>query len=365
VEAAKARDVKGSFLDRLILTPERIEAMALGLETIAALPDPIGSVIAHWQRADGLDFTRMRVPIGVIGIIFESRPNVTTDAASLCFKTGNATILRGGSEAIDSNRALAAALQAGGERAGLPPDSVQLIPFTDRSSVEHMAKMDQYLDLIIPRGGKGLVEKVVSTARMPVIKHSDGVCHVYVHADADQQMAADIIINSKCQKPGVCNALETILVHQDIASSFYPLVGKRLAEAKVEIRGDAAALLHLGVPAKAATEEDWTTEYLDLILAAKTVTGIDEAIVHINRYGSHHTDSIITKDRTAAERFQHEVDSAVVVHNASTRFNDGGEFGFGAEIGISTDKLHARGPMGLAELCSYKYWLDGTGQVRA
>jgi glutamate-5-semialdehyde dehydrogenase len=342
-----------------------LKAIAEAVREVALLPDPVGEKLAEWTRPNGLRIRKVRVPIGVIGIIFESRPNVTTDAASLCFKTGNATILRGGSEAINSNRALAAALQAGGERAGLPPDSIQLIPFTDRSSVEHMAKMDQYLDLIIPRGGKGLVEKVVSTARMPVIKHYDGICHVYVHADADQQMAADIIINSKCQKPGVCNALETILVHQDIATSFYPLVGKRLAEAKVEIRGDAAALRHLGVPAKAATEEDWTTEYLDLILAAKTVTGIDEAIVHINRYGSHHTDSIITKDRTSAERFQHEVDSAVVVHNASTRFNDGGEFGFGAEIGISTDKLHARGPMGLAELCSYKYWLDGTGQVRA
>jgi glutamate-5-semialdehyde dehydrogenase len=224
--------------------------------------------------------------------------------------------------------------------------------------------MDQYLDLIIPRGGKGLIEKVVATARMPVIKHYDGVCHVYVHADADLDMAADIIVNSKCQKPGVCNALETFLVHQDLAATFYPFIGQRLLEAQVEIHADPTARQHLGVPSIPATEADWSTEYLELILAAKTVSGLDEAIAHINRYGSHHTDSIITQDRAAAERFQHEIDSAVVLHNASTRFNDGGEFGFGAEIGISTDKLHARGPMGLAELCSYKYLIDGSGQVR-
>jgi glutamate-5-semialdehyde dehydrogenase len=344
---AEQNGLSKAMIDRLTLDPKRLKAVADAVREVATLPDPVGELLADWTRPNGLHIRKVRVPIGVIGIIFESRPNVTTDAASLCFKTGNATILRGGSEAIDSNRALAAALQAGGERAGLPPDSIQLIPFTDRASVEHMAKMDQYLDLIIPRGGKGLVEKVVATARMPVIKHYDGVCHVYVHADADQQMAADIIVNSKCQKPGVCNALETILVHQDAAASFYPLLGKRLAEANVEIHADATALQHLGVPSIAATEADWTTEYLDLIVAIKTVAGLDEAIAHINRYGSHHTESIITKDRAAAERFQHEVDSAVVLHNASTRFNDGGEFGFGAEIGISTDKLHARGPMGL------------------
>lgn len=354
-----------AMIDRLTLDPKRLQAIADAVREVATLPDPVGELLSEWTRPNGLRIRKIRVPIGVIGIIFESRPNVTTDAASLCFKTGNATILRGGSEAIDSNRALAAALQAGGEHAGLPPDSIQLIPFTDRASVEHMAKMDQYLDLIIPRGGKGLIEKVVASARMPVIKHYDGVCHVYVHADADPQMAADIILNAKCQKPGVCNALETLLVHRDIAASFYPRLGAQLTAAKVEIRSDDAALQHLGVPAKTATEDDWKTEYLDLILSTKTVSGIDEAIAHINRYGSHHTDSIITANRATAERFQHEVDSAVVLHNASTRFNDGGEFGFGAEIGISTDKLHARGPMGLAELCSYKYLVDGTGQVRS
>ena len=361
---AEENGLSKAMIDRLTLDPKRLKAIADAVREVAVLPDPVGKELTEWTRPNGLHIRKVRVPIGVIGIIFESRPNVTSDAASLCFKTGNATILRGGSEAIDSNRALAAALQAGGERAGLPPDSIQLIPFTDRSSVEHLAKMDQYLDLIIPRGGKGLIEKVVATARMPVIKHYDGVCHVYVHADADQAMAAEIIINSKCQKPGVCNALETFLVHRDIAESFYPLVGQRLAAAKVEIRGDDTALQHLGVPATPATEEDWDTEYLDLILSAKTVSGLDEAIEHINLHGSHHTDSIITTDRAIAERFQHEVDSAVVVHNASTRFNDGGEFGFGAEIGISTDKLHARGPMGLAELCSYKYLIDGAGQIR-
>jgi glutamate-5-semialdehyde dehydrogenase len=241
---------------------------------------------------------------------------------------------------------------------------VQLVATTDRAAVGHFLQLPEFIDLAIPRGGKSLIERVVAEATMPVIKHYDGVCHVYVHADADLDMAAGIIINSKCQKPGVCNALETILVHEDLAATFYPLIGQRLLEAQVEIHADPAALQHLGVPAIPATDADWSTEYLDLILAVKTVSGLDEAIAHINRYGSHHTDSIITKDRAAAERFQHEIDSAVVLHNASTRFNDGGEFGFGAEIGISTDKLHARGPMGLAELCSYKYLVDGSGQVR-
>jgi len=361
---AEENGLSKAMLDRLTLDPKRLAAIAQAVREVATLPDPVGEVLTEWTRPNGLHITKKRVPIGVIGIIFESRPNVTTDAASLCFKTGNATLLRGGSEAIHSNVALAAALQAGGERAGLPVDSVQLIPFTDRASVEHMAQMDQYLDLIIPRGGKGLIEKVVATARMPVIKHYDGVCHVYVAADADLNMAADIIVNAKTQKPGVCNALETILVHRDIAGIFYPQIGQRLAAAKVSVHADAEAHSLLGIPSEPATEQDWSTEWLDLILSAKTVSGLDEAITHINRYGSHHTDSIITRDRAAAERFQHEVDSAVVLKNASTRFNDGGEFGFGAEIGISTDKLHARGPMGLAELCSYKYLIDGNGQIR-
>lgn len=364
LSSAQEKGLSKAMIDRLTLDGKRLQVMANAVRDVASLPDPVGEVLADWTRPNGLHITKKRVPIGVIGIIFESRPNVTSDAASLCFKTGNATLLRGGSEAIHSNLALAAALQAGGERAGLPADSIQLIPFTDRSSVEYMARMDQYLDLIIPRGGKGLIEKVVATARMPVIKHYDGVCHVYVAADADQEMAARIIINAKTQKPGVCNALETILVQRDIAASFYPLIGKRLAEAKVKIHADSEAQRYLGVASTTATEEDWSTEWLDLMISVKTVSDLDEAVSHINHYGSHHTDSIITSNRAAAERFQHEVDSAVVLHNASTRFNDGGEFGFGAEIGISTDKLHARGPMGLAELCSYKYLIDGNGQTR-
>ena len=364
LERARANGLSAAMIDRLTLNPKRLADIAKALREVAELPDPVGEVLADWTRPNGIRIRKVRVPIGVIGIIFESRPNVTADAASLCFKTGNATILRGGSEAIDSNRALAASLQAGGAREGLPEDSIQLVPFTDRASVEHLARMDQYLDLIIPRGGKGLIEKVVATARMPVIKHYDGVCHLYVHDDADLDMAVELVINSKCQKPGVCNALETLLVHRDAATAFYPLIGARLQQAGVKVKADPEAAAQLGITTEPATEEDWRAEYLDLILAVKTVAGLEQAIQHINEYGSHHTDGIVTRDAGAVARFQQEVDSAVVTHNASTRFNDGGEFGFGAEIGISTDKLHARGPMGLAELTSYKYLLDGDGQIR-
>jgi glutamate-5-semialdehyde dehydrogenase len=364
LERAEVNGLSAAMMDRLTLNPKRLADIAQALREVAELPDPVGEVLADWKRPNGLRIRKVRVPIGVIGIIFESRPNVTADAASLCFKTGNATILRGGSEAIDSNLALAASLQAGGARAGLPEDSIQLVPFTDRASVEYMAQMDQYLDLIIPRGGKGLIEKVVATARMPVIKHYDGICHLYVHAEADLAMAADLVINSKCQKPGVCNALETLLVDRAVAASFYPVMGERLRQAQVRVKADAEAMALLGMAAEPATEEDWRTEYLDLILAVKTVAGLQEAIQHINEFGSHHTDGIVTGDAAAVAQFQQEVDSAVVTHNASTRFNDGGEFGFGAEIGISTDKLHARGPMGFAELTSYKYLLDGEGQLR-
>lgn len=362
---AAANGLSKAMIDRLMLDPKRLAAIAQAVREVADLPDPVGEVLTEWTRPNGLRIVKKRVPIGVIGIIFESRPNVTTDAASLCFKTSNATILRGGSEAIHSNNALAAALQDSGAKAGLPAHSIQLIPFTDRSSVEHMAKMDQFIDLIIPRGGKGLIEKVVSTARIPVIKHYDGVCHVYVHPDADLDMAANIVVNSKTQKPGVCNALETLVVHRDVAAKFYPTMAARLHEAGVEMRADAEALTHLPAGTKAATQEDWSTEYLDLILSMKTVGSADEAIEHINAFGSHHTDSILTRDESVAQDFMHNVDSAVVLWNASTRFNDGGEFGFGAEIGISTDKLHARGPMGLAELTSYKYLVFGEGQIRS
>lgn len=364
LERAEANGLTKAMIDRLRLSPERLAGIANAVREVADLPDPVGELLEEISRPVGIRIEKVRVPIGVIGIIFESRPNVTSDAASLCFKTGNATILRGGSEAIDSNRALAAALQSGGEKEGLPANSIQLIPFTDRSSVDHMAKMDDCIDLIIPRGGKGLIEKVVSTARMPVIKHYDGICHAFVDEEADLITACDIVENSKCQKPGVCNALESLLVDRAVAEAFLPMVAERLGAQGVTLRADAEAKAILGDGAEAATEEDFRTEYLDLILAVKVVRGLDEAIQHINEHGSHHTDTIVTQNAHTARRFQHEVDSAVVMHNASTRFNDGGEFGFGAEIGISTDKLHARGPMGLKELTSYKYLLHGTGQVR-
>ncbi len=369
--AANAEDVQRAekigtakpMLERLGLDAKGIEAISSAIEDVAKLPDPVGEILAEWSRPNGLRLQKVRVPIGVIGIIYESRPNVTSDAAILCFKTGNATILRGGSEAIDSNRAIADALQRGGEKAGLPQDSIQLIPFTDRESVDHLAKMDQYLDLIIPRGGKGLIERVVSVARMPVIKHYDGVCHVYVHRDANLKMAADIIINSKCQKPAACNAVECVLVDDEIAKTFCTMLSDLLRPRGVEIRCDAA-IVKFWPGAKLATEDDYRTEYLNLILSVKTVADVTDAVAHINGYSSHHTDAIITSEESAAKQFLHEVDSAVVLWNASTRFNDGGEFGFGAEIGISTDKLHARGPMGLPELCSYKYLVTGSGQVR-
>lgn len=363
VAAAEEKGLSKPMVDRLRLDSKALEGIAAAIEQVADLPDPVGEVLGKWTRPNGLEMQKVRVPIGVIGIIYESRPNVTSDAAVLCFKTGNATILRGGSEAIHSNTALAAALQAGGEKAGLPQDSIQLIPFTDRESVDHLAKMDRYLDLIIPRGGKGLIERVVQAARMPVIKHYDGVCHVYVHRTASHEMAANLILNGKCQKPSACNAVETVLVDRDGAEGFYATLRETLGSRGVEVRGDAEVLA-VWPGAKPATEEDWSTEYLDQILSIKTVSGTDEAIQHINTYGSHHTDVIVSEDAAVASRFQHEVDSAVVLWNASTRFNDGGEFGFGAEIGISTDKLHARGPMGLAELCSYKYLVNGNGQVR-
>ena len=361
--AGAEKGLSVAMLDRLRLDTARIEAMAAGIEQVATLPDPVGQVMDSWQRPNGIRIEQVRVPIGTIGIIYESRPNVTADAAVLCFKTGNATILRGGSEAIHSNRAIAAALQADGAAAGLPDHAIQLIPFTDRESVAALAQMDRWLDLIIPRGGKGLIETVVSLARMPVIKHYDGICHLYVDAAADFQMAVNLTVDSKTQKCGVCNALETLLVHREVAPAFLPQVAAALHAKRVELRGCPAtrAVLTDILP---ATEDDWSTEYLDLILSIKVVDSLDAAIAHINRYGSHHTDTIVTADAAAAERFLREVDSACVFHNVSTRFADGGEFGFGAEIGISTDKLHARGPMGLRELTSYQYRVRGDGQTK-
>ncbi|MGI9241646.1 MAG: glutamate-5-semialdehyde dehydrogenase [Verrucomicrobiales bacterium] len=364
IEAAEANGLTSAMVDRLRLDHDRLAAVADGVRQVAALPDPVGEVMADWDRPKGLNIQQVRVPIGVIGIIFESRPNVTSDAAVLCFKTGNATILRGGKEAIHSNTAIATALQAGGGAAGLPEHSIQLIPFTERESVQHLAQMDDFLDLIIPRGGAGLIEAVVSMARMPVIKHYDGICHTYVHGAADLQMAADITVNAKTHKPSVCNALETLLVDRSIAAEFLPQAGAALRNKGVELRADEEAVGILGDGAVPATPDDWTTEYLDLILAVKVVDDLDAAIAHINEFGSHHSDCIVTADEVAAGQFMAEVDSAVVFWNTSTRFSDGEEFGFGAEIGISTDKLHARGPMALRELTSYKYLVRSEGVVR-
>ncbi|MEP2775250.1 MAG: glutamate-5-semialdehyde dehydrogenase [Luteolibacter sp.] len=364
ISAGEEKGLSSAMLDRLRLDVARLEAIAAALEHVATLPDPVGQVLDDWVPNSGIRIEQIRVPIGTIGIIYESRPNVTADAAGLCFKTGNATILRGGSEAIHSNRAIATAIQSGGEKAGLPEHSVQLVPFTDRQSVAAMAGMDQWLDLIIPRGGKGLIETVVSLARMPVIKHYDGICHLYAAEKADQEMAVKLTVDSKTQKPGVCNALETLLIDDSIAAEFLPKVAAALRAKEVELRGceKSLAILPDLIP---ATEEDWSTEYLEKILSIKIVHGLEETISHINTYGSHHTDCIVTTDEAQAEKFLRSIDSACVMHNVSTRFADGGEFGFGAEIGISTDKLHARGPMGLRELTSYQYRVRGVGQTKA
>jgi glutamate-5-semialdehyde dehydrogenase len=364
LERAKADGLSEAMIDRLTLNPKRLTAIAEGVRQVAALPDPVGEIIRDWTRPNGLRIQKVRVPIGVVGIIYESRPNVTSDAAVLCTKTGNATILRGGRESIHSNVAIAKALSLGCADAGLPADAILLIPVVDREVVRILCEMDQYLDCIVPRGGKGLIETVVSHARMPVIKHYDGICAMYVDKDADLAMAESLVVNAKTQRPGVCNAIETVLVHEKIAPEFFATTGKALKERKVEIRGDARTVQLLDGEAKAATEQDYRTEFLDLIIASKVVGSVDEAIEHIESHCSHHSDGIVTRDQVTAEKFLNEVDSATVYWNASTRFTDGGEFGFGAEIGISTDKLHARGPMALEELTTYKYLLRGTGQIR-
>jgi glutamate-5-semialdehyde dehydrogenase len=364
VEKAKTDGLGTAMIDRLTLNPKRLVAMADGIRQVAALPDPVGESIRAWTRPNGLRIQKVRVPIGVVGIIYESRPNVTSDAAVLCTKTGNATILRGGRESIQSNVAIAKALSLGCTDAELPADAILLIPVVDREAVKILCEMDQYLDCIVPRGGKGLIETVVSHARMPVIKHYDGICIMYVDKEADLGMAQSLVVNAKVQRPGVCNAIETVLVHEAVAPEFFKTTGKTLLEQKVEVRGDQRTRELLGPATKAATAQDYRTEFLDLILAAKVVGSVDEAIEHIESNGSHHSDAIITRDEAVAEKFLAEVDSATVYWNASTRFTDGGEFGFGAEIGISTDKLHARGPMALEELTTYKYVLRGDGQVR-
>ena len=362
--AAPGYGLNAAAVDRLKLDAARVRAMAEGVRQVASLPDPCGEIIREWTRPNGITITKIRVPIGVVGIIYESRPNVTADAAVLCLKSGNACILRGGKEAIHSNTAIARALSAGAVKAGLPAEVIQLVPFIDREGVRLLAQMDRYLDVIVPRGGHALIEAVVEHARMPVIKHYHGVCHVYVDQVADLAMAEEIAVNAKCQRPGVCNAMETLLVHREVAEKFLPSVARALRDQGVELRGDRRTVEVLGAGIKAATEEDWTTEYLDLILSIRVVDSLEAAIDHIEHYGSHHSDSIVTTDEAAARKFLAAVDSAAVFWNVSTRFSDGGEFGFGAEIGISTDKLHARGPMGLEELTTYKYLVTGDGQVR-
>ena len=362
IAAGEKAGLHASLIDRLRITEKSLAAMVKGVRQVRALTQPLGQKITSWTRPNGIEISKIRVPIGVIAIIFESRPNVTIDAAVLCLKTGNATILRGGKEAIHSNRALIAALQ---KCASLPRGAVQLIGDTDRALVPFLCHQSDLIDVIIPRGGHSLIETVVAESRIPVIKHAHGVCSVFVHAQADFAMAEKIILNAKVQRPGVCNAIETLLIDRAIADKFVPQIATALIKAGVEIRGDETVRkLVSGGKIVAATEEDWTTEYLDLVLATRVVDGLDGALEHLAKYSSHHSDSIITDDATVAERYLNEVDSATVYWNASTRFTDGGEFGFGAEIGISTDKLHARGPMGLDELTSYKYVIRGKGQVR-
>ncbi|WP_437202484.1 glutamate-5-semialdehyde dehydrogenase [Planctomicrobium sp. SH664] len=364
LEAGPGYGLSAASIDRLRLTESGLEKIAAALEEVVMLPDPIGEVIGSNPRPNGLMVTQVRVPLGVVFFIYESRPNVTVDAAALCVKSGNAVILRGGKEALHSNVALFQILRETLQESGLPEHAVQLVETTDREAVGHFLKLHQYIDVTIPRGGKSLIERVAAEATMPVIKHFDGVCHVYVDESADVDMAIRILINSKCQRTGVCNAAESLLVHEKIVERFLPRASEALTAAGVEVRGDERIRAFLP-SARLATEEDYRTEYLDLILSAKVVSDLEAAIEHINEYGSHHTDVIVTNHLPASQRFVAAVDSAAVIVNASTRFNDGGEFGLGAEIGISTDKFHARGPCGLKELTSYKYVAYGNGQVRS
>ncbi len=363
LEAAKKRGLSKALIDRLTLSDKVISGMAQGLREVAALADPVGEVVKMWTRPNGLWVGRMRIPLGVIAMIYESRPNVTIDAAGLCFKSGNAVILRGGSEAIHSNLALAKIFAAALEAVKAPPEAVQVVPTTDRAAVNELLKLEDYIDLIIPRGGEGLIRFVAENSRIPVLKHYKGVCHVYVDREADLEMARRICLNAKIQRPGVCNAMETMLVHQAVAEAFLPAVAEDFRAAGVELRGcpRTKAL----VPwAKEATEADWEAEYLDLILAVRVVSSLEEALDHIARYGSNHTEAIVSQDYSRAMRFLKEVDASLVLINASTRFNDGGQLGLGAEIGISTTKLHAYGPMSLEELTTTKFIAFGDGQIR-
>jgi glutamate-5-semialdehyde dehydrogenase len=363
VQDATAQGLGGALVDRLTLTERRLEEMIQSVEAVVELADPVGQILRDWQRPNGLQIRKVRVPLGVIGIIYESRPDVTSECGSLCVKSGNAVVLRGGSEAFRSNQAIAAALRRGLARAGLPEAAISLIPTTDRAGVALMLRLEGLIDVVIPRGGEALIRTVVETSRIPVIKHAKGVCHVYVDEAADLDMAEAIALNAKCQRPATCNAMETLLVHERIAPTFLPRALARLTAAGVEIRG-CERTRTLAPGAAPATEADWSTEYLDLILSVKVVPSLEEAVAHISRYGSAHSDAIVTRDPERARRFTQAVDSAAVYVNASTRFTDGFQFGLGAEIGISTDRLHARGPMGLEELTTYKYVVHGSGQIR-
>ena len=361
--AAQAKGLTDAMTDRLRLDHARLEDIAAACEAVANLPDPVGEIIEDWSRPNGLRIVRRRVPIGLVAIIFESRPNVTVDAAALCLKSGNGCVLRGGSEAIHTNIALSKSFATGLRAAGLPAEAVTLLPFTDREAVPALGSLRGIVDIIIPRGGPGLIEAVVNSAKVPVIKHDAGICHVYVHAQADLAMAEQIVLNAKCQRPSACNALETLLVDAAVAEKFLPKMAAALAAKQTEVRACAKSQ-SLMPGAKAATEQDFRTEHLGLILNVKVVAGLAEAVAHIEDYGSHHSDAIITADESAARSFLAQIDSACVYWNASTRFTDGGEFGFGAEVGISTDRLHARGPMGIRELTTWKFEIVGQGQVR-
>lgn len=363
VEEGKQNGLSDAMIDRLDLNEKRLDSMIQGVRDIAGLPDPVGRILKSWKKENGLQFNKTSVPIGVIGMIYESRPNVTADAGALCLKASNAIILRGGSEALRSNRAIADAMIDGGRAAGLPVNALQLIPVRDREAVRQLITLDRYVDVIIPRGGEGLIMAVAENATVPVLKHYKGVCHVYIDKAADKEKALEIIVNAKCQRPGVCNAAETLLIDREIAESWLPHAAEVLRNNNVELRGckESRSLIP---DMKEAVEEDWGTEYLDLILSVKIVDGVEEAIEHINRYGSGHSDAIVTEDERAQDLFGKIVDSAAVYINASTRFTDGAEFGMGAEIGISTDRLHARGPVALEELTTYKYVVTGEGQIK-
>jgi glutamate-5-semialdehyde dehydrogenase len=364
MEAARARELSGALLDRLKLDEKRVESIAQAIDEVIALPDPIGAISAEWDRPNGLHIQRVRVPLGVIGIIYESRPNVTADAGALCLKSGNAVILRGGSESANSSRAIHSCLVTGLRAAGLPDACIQIVPTTDRAAVGYMlSAMADYIDVIVPRGGKGLIERVQREARVPVIGHLDGNCHVYVDKDADVRMAVEIAVNAKMRRTGICGAAETLLVDRAAVGTHLAPVVRALLDAGCEVRGDES-VQKVDARVLRATDQDYFTEFLDTIIAARVVDGVDAAVAHIAKYGSAHTESIVTENEATAQRFLNTVDSAIVLHNASTQFADGGEFGMGSEIGISTDRFHARGPVGVAELTSYKYVVRGTGQVR-